>query len=124
MNIKKNILFILFALFVFASPSNLAANTKSGNNHSVSVGAGVIGAEPGSNDNVTSIEGIFQSSLRTHESEHHSFQKLKNGRKVFINAIFNVSSLSSKFSHSSYILKRGNGFHRSPFYIAYHRLTI
>lgn len=124
---KKNIITLLFSLFVFFSTSGFGNSIDPRQTHDRQTKiTGGVSQTSRSNDNqsISSIEGILQTSIKVNESNSSTFQNLKNGKKSLT---FNSHFLSFQFSnpyYTFYCLNRKNRINASPFYIAYHRLII
>lgn len=123
---KKNLISLLFSLFVSLSANGSENAIYANQTHDRQTTTSNISQSSRSKDNksIISIEGILQTSIKVNESNNPSFENLNNNKKSFN---LNSLALSFQFSKSHYIfycLNRINRIKISPLYIAYHRLII
>lgn len=122
LNTKKIIAFISLLFVVLSADSfgNSIANTK----QSEETKALSQNSYPEKSENIVSLIGILQSSIKVNESNSPTFQNSKNSKNTFNLNSSLQSCLFSKFCYAFYCSGRINSVNTSPFYIAYHRLII
>lgn len=127
MKYKKHIIGFLFLIFSFTTANIFSYGVSSfkfqkKQNEQTSIVFENNKTE--NNQNIVSIEGTLQSSLKTNENNHFRFPVFKKSKK---NNALHFSSNQVIFSTSYFTFYRSFRINRikfSPFYIAYHRLLI
>ena len=119
---KKNIIFLLFSLFICLSVSAFAGRAdRKPLEHQGTISQNKPRLV---DEHVFSLEGILQPSVKVNESNSPTFQNFKTGKRNFSLAFSCFSTAPSRSFYDSYLLLRVNRVSVSPFYIAYHCLII
>lgn len=126
MKAKRNIFFILCALFVFYTTSSSLQLSKK-TNTSVALKVFTVSENDSDSEKDHSIASIKEYGgfvVKGNENTFSGFQILQNSKKhLSTNLALESTNFLCAF-YSSYCHKRINSIHQNPFYISYHRLTI
>lgn len=120
---KKKIIAFLCLLFVVISADSFG-NSVTDTKYSEKTEALSQNSNPENGENIISLIGVLQPSIKLNESNNFTFQNFKNSKKSFNLNLSFQSFLFSKSCYAFYCSNRINSVNTSPFYIAYHRLII
>jgi hypothetical protein len=123
---KRNRFFILLALLVFSATSGFArlSNQLSSTETSKVFVVAEKDANADQNESITSIREFTGFIVKGNENASSGFQNLQNEKKHLTTNLALISTKTFVAFYSTYCQYRINSMNDSPFYIAYHRLTI
>lgn len=123
---KRNFLFVLCALLVFSTTSSAKMLSKQASFSETSK-VFTISHKDGDfdeNKSITSINDFAGYVVKGNESNSSAFQNLPNEKKHLVINLALLSTRTFTAFYTTYCQCRINSIQDSPFYIAYHRLTI
>lgn len=127
MSTKRNIITLLFPLFVFFLTNGFANAVATSQAHTIQKETrGDISQSRDAKDNksITCIDGVLQTAIKINQRTGPTFQSFKNNKRAYILHSTLLLFQFSKSYYSYYSLNRINTISVSPFYITYRRLII
>ncbi|MFL5765166.1 MAG: hypothetical protein ACJ77K_14580 [Bacteroidia bacterium] len=121
---KQRILVLLLSLLSFAAANNSAFANVGSTSSKQAVAA--VSEERGSPDSgqLTALHSLMNSVVKVNENDHPVFRGAHQLKRSFLKQFASHSPEAQKAWYFFYSRSRNNSIHSSPFYIAYHRLTI